>query len=103
MLQDWFVKHPQSVGESYFEHQRTALRFSLVLFRAALACFVHAIVPALFQRTASRCVAELHDCMMRRTAPAAHLLPAACLQSSERKAITQENFPEQLEAVGHGN
>ena len=90
MLQDWFLAHPQEVGESYFEHQRTALRFSLVLFQAALACLVHAIVPVLFQRTASRCVAGLHDRMMRRTAPAARLLPAASLRSNERSDYSRE-------------
>ena len=68
MLQDWLLSHPRAVGETYFEHQRTALRYSMVLFRASLACSVHALVPALFQRTASRCVAELHHHMMRRTA-----------------------------------
>jgi hypothetical protein len=103
MLEDWFLAHPQGVGESYFEHQRTALRFSLALFQAALACLVHAIVPGLFQSTASRCVAELHDRMMRRTAPATHLLPAASFQSSERKAVTLVHLPEPLGAVGHGS
>lgn len=88
MLQDWFVAHPQSVGESYFEHQRTALRFSLVLLQAALACFVHAIVPVLFQRTASRRVGELHDRMLRRTVPVARLVPGC---PSERFGIEQEH------------
>ena len=83
MLHDWFSAHPQSVGETYSEHQRTALRFSLVLFQAGLACFVHALVPVLCQRTASRCVSELHDKMTRRTtAPAVRPLLPECTSES---------------------
>jgi len=59
-----FLQHPQSVGESYLEHQRHALGFAFSLFFAALACFVHALVPALFVRTGSEAVTRLHDRMV---------------------------------------
>ena len=59
-----FLEHPRSVGESYLEHQRRAFGFGCSLFLAALACFVHAIVPGLFVRTGSSAIARLHDRMV---------------------------------------
>lgn len=59
-----FLQHPQSIGESYLEHQRHALGFGFSLLLAALACFVHALVPALFVRTGSDAVTRLHDRMV---------------------------------------
>ena len=64
MLDRWFLAHPRATGETYFAHQRMALAFSARLFTVAAACFVHALVPALFQSTASRAVALLHDRMI---------------------------------------
>ena len=69
MLSEWFESHPRSVGETYFEHQRVALGFSGALFKAALACFIHALFPALFQTTASRAVVELHAKIAARQHP----------------------------------
>jgi uncharacterized protein DUF6356 len=68
MWQRWFTDHPHAAGEGYFEHQRAALRFARKLLWAAFACFIHALVPGLFERSASRCVAQLHGEMMQRTA-----------------------------------
>lgn len=65
-----FLQHPRSIGESYLEHQRHALGFGFSLFLAALACFVHAIVPGLFVRTGSDAITRLHDRMVvHRAAP----------------------------------
>jgi hypothetical protein len=73
MLDRWFLEHPRSVGETYFEHMRAAFSFSAALFVAALACAVHALAPALHTRTGSRAVTRLHDRMVsaRRRAPSA--------------------------------
>ena len=56
-----FVSHPRSVGESYVEHAWFALRFSAMLFAAALAALIHALVPAMFERTASAIVRDLFE------------------------------------------
>ena len=62
---DWlFLRHPRSVGESYFEHCATALSFAGELLVDSLACCLHAFVPAFFPRTASRAVAALHQRML---------------------------------------
>ena len=56
-----FTDHPASVDESYGEHLLFALRFSLKLFGAACAALIHALLPFLFEKTASRMVAELYQ------------------------------------------
>jgi hypothetical protein len=67
MLQQLFLAHPRSVGEGYFAHQRVALSFGFTLFGAALACLVHALVPALCERTASRTILRLSQRVSSRT------------------------------------
>ena len=60
MLQRIFLAHPATVDESFFEHMLFALRFAASLFAAALAALVHAFVPCLFEKTASRIIAQLY-------------------------------------------
>ena len=55
-----FLDHPATVDETYGEHARFAAGFSLRLFGAALAAAVHAVIPCLFEKTASRIVADLY-------------------------------------------
>ena len=55
-----FTDHPHSVGESYGEHARFALRFAGQLAMAAGAAAVHAVCPALFDHSASARVKKLH-------------------------------------------
>jgi hypothetical protein len=54
-----FIDHPASVEETYFEHLRFAGRFSALLFAAAGAALVHAVVPCLFEKTAGKIVKRL--------------------------------------------
>jgi hypothetical protein len=56
-----FNDHPASVGEDYFEHMAFASKFSLALFGAAFAALIHAALPFLFEKTASRIVANLYQ------------------------------------------
>jgi hypothetical protein len=67
-----FLDHPRSLGEGYWQHQRHALRFGATLIGAGFACLIHALIPALFERTGSTAVAQLHDQMvaLRRLRPA---------------------------------
>ena len=60
MLSKTFLDHPRSVDESYLQHARFAARFSLRLFAAGFAALVHAIIPCLFEKTASRIIADLY-------------------------------------------
>lgn len=59
-----FVTHPQSVGESYLEHQRVAFSFAGPLLLAGFACLLHAVIPGLCERTASSRIEMLHARML---------------------------------------
>ena len=60
MIDRVFLDHPRSVEESYLEHAAFAGRFSGRLFLAACAAMIHALIPCLFEKTASRMVADLY-------------------------------------------
>ena len=49
-----FTDHPRSVGESYFQHLRFALRFGAKMTAGGLAAIVHSLLPFCFETTASR-------------------------------------------------
>lgn len=66
-----FTAHPQSVDETYFEHMAFAGKFSLKLFGAAFAALIHAILPFLFEKTASTIVRQLYERTHNRAAEAA--------------------------------
>lgn len=60
MIRQIFLHHPASVDETYTEHAAFAGRFALRLFLASCAAAVHAVIPCLFEKTASRIVADLY-------------------------------------------
>ena len=60
MIKRVFLNHPASVDESYLQHAIFAGRFATRLMAAALAASIHAIIPSLFEKTASRIVADLY-------------------------------------------
>lgn len=62
-LRQNFTEHPASVGETYGEHFRVAASCAGSLAIAAGAAAVHAVVPSLCQKTASRRISALHDRM----------------------------------------
>jgi hypothetical protein len=49
-----FTAHPASIGETYFQHMRFAMRFGTKMLIGGLACITHGIFPFLFQTTGSR-------------------------------------------------
>lgn len=51
--------HLAEVRETYFEHMRFALLVGALGVGAGFACMLHAIIPALCERTCSRTVASL--------------------------------------------
>lgn len=54
-----FTDHPNSVGETYWEHMAFALRFGGRMMLGGAAAFVHALFPFLCVTTASRINDEL--------------------------------------------
>lgn len=65
-LQRIFIQHPQSVDETYFEHMRFAGWFATQLLAAGLAALIHAIIPCLFEKTASRMIQNMHARLTNR-------------------------------------
>jgi hypothetical protein len=59
-----FNEHPESVGETYWQHMGTALSFALTLALAAAVSLVHAVLPFLCVKTASGLVTRLHGRMV---------------------------------------
>lgn len=66
MLKYVFVDHPKSVEESYFQHMRFAGWFASRLLMAGGAALVHAVIPCLFEKTASRMICQMHDRLTNR-------------------------------------
>jgi hypothetical protein len=66
ILQHIFVDHPRSVDETYFQHMRFAGWFAARLLIAGGAAMIHAVIPCLFEKTASRMIAEMHARLTNR-------------------------------------
>lgn len=64
MSANFLTRHLESVDETYFQHLGQAMRFAGTLAVAATACFVHALLPFLFERTGSTLIGRLHDRMV---------------------------------------
>ena len=67
-----FTEHPDSIGETYWQHLAFALGFAARLMLAGLAALVHAVLPFLFKTTASRLIAEMARQTGSRRASAAN-------------------------------
>mgnify|MGYP001200769792 FL=1 len=61
-----FTDHPASVGQTYFEHFKFAVKVSASLLKAFSACLIHAIYPPVHKNTASATIAELHNRIEQR-------------------------------------
>ena len=66
-----FTKHPKSVDETYFEHMKCAFKFFYTLLGLSFAALIHAVLPFMFEFTASSGVKKLNDCMQDRKSEAA--------------------------------
>jgi hypothetical protein len=54
-----FTHHPDSVGESYGQHFGVAMSYAGRMAAASVCAFVHAFLPFLFEKTASRMLREM--------------------------------------------
>ncbi|MEJ6707576.1 MAG: DUF6356 family protein [Amylibacter sp.] len=61
MIAKILTDHPASVDETYFEHLAFASKFAFTLMIVAGAALIHAIIPCLCGKTASKAVAKLYD------------------------------------------
>ena len=58
--------HLTTAGESYFQHWRFATTVGLMAMAAGIACLIHALVPALCTRTASRTIGLIGELFQDR-------------------------------------
>ncbi|MDC0056970.1 DUF6356 family protein [Alphaproteobacteria bacterium] len=54
-------KHCDNANESYFKHMFVALGISFNLLKASLMAATHALIPALFEKGASKKIIELYE------------------------------------------
>ncbi len=71
----WFLEHPRTVGEDYWEHAGIASRFGGRMIAGGLKCMVHAVFPAVCKTAASDCVAGLNGELQSRRRAAADSYP----------------------------
>lgn len=60
-----FTEHPHATGETYGEHMGVAFGVSRQLAGAAVAAFVHGLVPRFHTTTASDRIRALASCLER--------------------------------------
>ena len=86
MLDRLLFDHPKDIGETYPEHAGHAFTIGFKLIAAGCACLIHALLPALFVRTASNTVNGIVALMNSRTDAAAETnvssTPTALSQAS---------------------
>jgi hypothetical protein len=63
-----FTAHPDALGESYFQHLGHAMSYSGRLFAAGFCAFTHALLPFLFEKTASNAIKTMYGEMTARGA-----------------------------------
>lgn len=62
-----FMKHPNSLGETYFQHMSYALKFGFKMLWGGLTCIIHAIFPFLFMKSASSVALTVLEDMVDRS------------------------------------
>ena len=65
-----FKHHPNSVGETYFEHFLKAFGFGIKLMLISLRVFIHAIFPWCFENSASDRINKLNNILQSRKSSA---------------------------------
>jgi hypothetical protein len=88
-MRDLFTKHPASVGETYLQHMGMAFSFAGWLAVAALAALVHALLPPLCEKTASRIITRLHVRMVQNR----------CRQNSSIGELLEAKMPENARRI----
>ncbi len=56
-----FIKHPNSVGESYFGHMIHSLSYSMKFLCLCIMTFIHAFFPFIFENTSSKLVKKISE------------------------------------------
>jgi len=60
-LIDKILEHPRAQNETYMTHMKHALKCSLMLLTASVACFIHSFIPFIFKKTATKLASRVID------------------------------------------
>jgi Family of unknown function (DUF6356) len=71
-----FLAHPEALNETYLQHLRHAMSYSGRLFAAGFCAFAHALLPFLFEKTASNAIKSMYGEMTARGATRPGAMPA---------------------------
>lgn len=59
-----FTDHPETVGETYFQHMASASWFAMTMFVGGTVCLLHAVLPFAFQKGGSARIKVLYERMV---------------------------------------
>ena len=65
-MRNLFKNHPNSVGETYFQHFFNSCNFGVKLIFIAGRAFIHAIFPWCFEHSTSDQIRKLNDVLQKR-------------------------------------
>ncbi len=63
---NYFTAHLSNIGESYGQHFLYASYYFVMLLIAAISALIHALLPFLFEKTASQIISKLYRKMTER-------------------------------------
>ena len=73
-----FRRHPETVGETYWQHLRFAARTGGAMVAGGGACVIHGVLPFLFVTVGSRTIRRLaHRIERRQPVESTTVLPVA--------------------------
>jgi Family of unknown function (DUF6356) len=67
-VKEMFLAHPEALNETYFQHLRHAMSYAGRLLAASFCAFTHALLPFLFEKTASNTIKTMYGEMTARGA-----------------------------------
>ena len=59
-------KHCEESNESYFQHLNVAIKISFNLLKASLMAFIHSLIPALFEKGASKKIIDMYNYLQEK-------------------------------------
>jgi Family of unknown function (DUF6356) len=81
MIYRTFLAHPETVGETYWEHFGVASRFGAAMVVGGVKAMLHAVFPNIHRTAGSDTVRRLHAILVEK-------------RSAKRDAITEMNTVE---------
>lgn len=94
-----FTCHPASVGETYFEHLRSASGFGFAMLVSGVACCIHGLLPFVFVTVGSNTVKQLYARMVVHRGGLGPAAPGQCAEDEckegplEQPIVDEKDIP----------